>query len=119
MLQLLALLFCAAVALLCILTLTASRDWFGGTKRAWIARASGAALLCGAASLSWNCWWNWRAASVLLRSEMTISEEEQNREIRDTYLRTGIKPEDVDSMVEWTKKAARELDKLPSKAGIR
>lgn len=104
MLQLLALLFCALVAFLCVLSLCIARDWFGGLWRAFLARASACLLLAFSMLCGWMSWYSWGSKELTARNAFTMSEAETDAQMHLAAVRAGFSNEDADVMVKSLKK---------------
>src|SRR5690349_15141758 len=97
MLQLLALLACALVALVCVLALAAAPDWFRSPPWRVIARAFAGLVLACTCICALIFWCDWSPKDVMARNDLTVSRSERRDEIRKMLIRTMDKdPTDAD-----------------------
>jgi hypothetical protein len=99
MLQLLALLFCALVALICILAITVAPDWYRGPVARRCARVFASAVLACTSLCAGMVWFGWNANALGDRSELTISKSEKERSWRIQAVKLGVDPDTYVQMI--------------------
>lgn len=104
MLQLIALLFCAAVAFVCLLVLCTARDWFAGKIAAVLAKSAATLLMISSLYCGYRVWYDWDARDLTRRDGATISEKEADQEMRRAARQAGFSAEDADTMTKTLKK---------------